>query len=58
VAIYTNDYLGNARLLGTLGKYETNGTITFGESTVYPTVTITNSSGNTANVEVYALPMI
>ena len=58
VAIYTNDYLGNAQLLGTLGKYETGGTITFGQSTIYPTATITNSSGNTAAVEVYALPMI
>ena len=58
VAIYTNDYLGNAKLLGTLGKYEFGGTITFGQSTVYPTVTITNTTGLTANVEVYALPMI
>jgi hypothetical protein len=58
VAIYTNDYLGNAQLLGTLGKLETGGTITFGQSTIYPTVTITNTSGLTASVEVYALPMI
>ena len=58
VAIYTNDYLGFAQLLGTLGKYEVGGTITFGQSTVYPTVTITNTSGLTASVEVYALPMI
>ena len=58
VAIYTNDYLGNAQLLGTLGKFETGGTITFGQSTIYPTVTITNTSGLTASVEVYALPMI
>jgi hypothetical protein len=58
VAIYTNDYQGYAQLLGTLGKYETNGTITFGTSTVYPTVTITNTSGNTTGYQVYALPMI
>ena len=58
VAIYTNNYLGYAVLLGTLGKFETNGTITFGASTVYPTVTITNTSGNTTGYQVYALPMI
>jgi hypothetical protein len=58
VAIYTNDFSGNAQLLGTLGKYELGGTITFGQSTVYPTVSITNSTGLTASVEVYALPMI
>jgi len=58
VAIYTNDNAGYAQLLGTLGKYELGGTITFGQSTVYPTVTITNTSGNTAAYEVYALPMI
>jgi hypothetical protein len=58
VAIYTNDNAGFAQLLGTLGKYEFGGTITFGQSTVYPTVTITNTSGNTAAYEVYALPMI
>lgn len=58
VAIYTNDYQGYAKLLGTLGTYAYGGTITFGESTVYPTVTITNTTGNTAAYEVYALPMI
>jgi hypothetical protein len=58
VAIYTNDYNGQAKLLGTLGSYAYNGTITFGESGIYPTVTITNTTGNTAVYEVYALPMI
>jgi hypothetical protein len=58
VAIYTNNFLGYAQLLGTLGKYESGGTITFGQSTVYPTVTITNTSGLTAGVQVYALPII
>ena len=58
VAIYRNNYLGNAVLLGTLGTTVTGGTITFGASGTTPTVAITNTTGNTATFEVTALPMI
>jgi hypothetical protein len=58
VAIYRNNYLGNAVLLGTLGTTVTGGTITFGASGTTPTVAITNTTGNTATYRVTALPMI
>ena len=47
VALYTNDYDGNAILLTTIAKREVGGTLTFSTSGVSPLITSTNTSGNT-----------
>lgn len=57
-ALYTSQFNGNAVLYATLGTSAVGGTITFGSSGSDPTVAITNSSGNSASYEVYAIPLI
>lgn len=57
VAIYTNKFNGDALLLGTLGKQEVNGTITFGGSGANPTVAITNTTGNAVSYSVTQIPL-
>jgi hypothetical protein len=47
VAMYTNDFQGNALLLATIGKREVGGTLTFSTSGTSPRITATNTSGNT-----------
>jgi hypothetical protein len=47
VALYTNNYNGDAVLLATVGTNNIGGSITFGVSGSSPTATITNSSGGT-----------
>ena len=48
VGLYSNNFNGNALLLGTVGSaVVAGGTITFGVSGAAPRATITNSSGST-----------
>jgi hypothetical protein len=47
VALYSNNFNGNAALLATLGSTTVGGTITFGIDSAKPRATITNSSGAT-----------
>lgn len=52
-AYYSSDYDGSARLIQTVGSVTIGGSITFGSSGNNPTATITNTSGNSADYEVW-----
>jgi hypothetical protein len=57
VALYTNNFNGNAILLATIGSSSTNGSISFGTNGSSPRVTITNTSGSTPSYTWFTIGM-